>query len=250
MDADSLPDAPSISSALPKKRSAVTIASIFFTLVVITLLILWLIYSNRTVTPLRQSAPKPSINFEQIEYTNSKTKDRVIGLVKKAQEENEASKSYNYYQQIFIELSLVYTFSHDPKVRHALTDLRNFLSQNYTKYFNQKNLKIPCFDAECGKADLSKEASEIRNEIKKNTTIDSYVKKSILREFEAASFASDKNSQWEHFLAVFNSISSEDRRTKKEDVREIAIKMKNFLKSAYPENYKTLEKLLPNTFEL
>src|SRR3989344_7655489 len=173
MGTDTLPDSPIISSASPKKRFTRNIVLIFFTLVIITLLILWFIYSNSSnkTTALQQFAPKPDINFEKIEYTNSKTKDRVIGLVKKAQKENEASKGYNDYQKIFLELSLVYDYNHDPKVRHVLTDLRNFLSKNYTKYFNQQNLKILCFDAECGKANLSKEASEIRNEIKKNTTI-------------------------------------------------------------------------------
>lgn len=251
MGTDILPDSTVVSTELPRKKNIKNIALIFFIIGIIILSILWLVFSNKSKISHKLSTPKPDINFEQIEYTNSKVKNRVIGLAQKAQKENEPSKSYNDYQQVFTELSLVYDYNHDPKVRVALTELRDFLSKNYPKYFNQKNMNISCFDTKCSKAaDLPWQVAEIIDEIKKNTTIDTVVKESILKELEAASFSSNKDSQWNHLIAVFNSLTSESRRTKKEDVKEIAVKMKDFLSSEYPENYKTHNKLFPDIFQL
>lgn len=249
MGTDTLPDNSVVSGTAPRRSKAKT-ALIFLLIIAIFLLILWLVKSNSITSLFRKSVPAPNISFEKIDYTNSKAKDRILALSKKAQKENDPRKSYNDYQQLFTELSLVYNDNHDPNVRNMLINLRDFLSQNYPKYYNQNYMNISCFDTECGKADLSQKAAKIRDEIKINNTIDPVVNAGMQKNFESVSFTQDKDSQWNYLMAVYNSLTSEYRRTKTEDVRALALEMKDYLNSSYPTNYKIYEKIFPDIFKL
>lgn len=192
----------------------------------------------------------PPMNFEEVNFPSSRTKERVLGYVKSASAEKDSNKRFEHYRNVYGELLAVYTFDHDSKTRKQTENLSQFIASQFPQLYSSGAFTIPCFDFECGQPKYHAEIANIIERLQNIKPIEPLVLNDILKKLEAASISADSNFQWNNYIDVFNSLKSERRRTNDGEIAKVAEDLRGFLRDNFQEEYKNIESSIPGVFEI
>lgn len=192
----------------------------------------------------------PTVNFEELTYPSLLWKDRVIKNAQTAASETVPEKRFELYRKIFADLLAVYISDHNIQTREKLESLQSFISTEFADLYDDQSFIIPCLDSACGQATYPSQIDEIRNDLKNASAIDPTVLQGVEDKFEAAAISKEPDYQWQNYLGAFQEIKSEVTRTKDETLRQLGIRLSDFLKSTYASQYSRLQKQDPNVLEI
>lgn len=230
-------------SGLPNRL----ISPVFLVLVVVILIGIFVPMGS---SPTSKKLATPSINFETLSYPSRVWQERVLANAKNAALEKDANKRFELYGKIFRDLSAIYDRDHSAETRTQLESLAQFIAEEFVGLYNPQNFTVPCLDLECATASYPTEIDEVKTQLQSITSLEPLVLDSVMKKFEAAALTGDANYQWQNYIGAFQEIKAEMARTKDEKIVQVANKLKDFLKTKYPDVFSQRERDIPNLFKI
>ncbi len=187
---------------------------------------------------LSQSAQKFGypVNAGEIDFPSENVKDKFLENMRLAEVERDAGAKYKLFEENYILLKGFYSTNSQQKTRVQLESFREYIKKNYPDKFqaSQALYEIPCLDGECPKVTYPDEISAIRDGVTKSSSLDAQVKSAVLKNFDAAA-QSAGDAQVNYYLSAFSLLSSVSKQNSSGDVRNLAIKMQDYITKNYPE---------------
>lgn len=221
---------------------------IFLASLVIILIILIGIFLP--LSSVNKKLPTPPVNFAEINYPSRVWQERVLANAEAAALEKDANKRFELYSQIFTDLAAIYERDHQAKTRGELESLVDFLANELPNPYKAENFNIPCLDSACGTPTYPAEIEQIKIKLGGIEAIEPLVLDNVLKKFETAALSTDPNFQWQNYFTAFREIVSEKERTNDGEINQIALRLRDFIKQSYPENYNQIEKAIPESINI
>jgi len=239
------------SPPLPKPKHFLTLLTSKKIILAISIVIIVAIIAGVVAIFLLKRVPNtPSVNFEEIDFPSRVWKDRILNNVAIASKEKDKNKRLELYQNIFRDLQAIYQRDHNSKTRNQTETLAQFIAKEFPDSYNPKNFTIPCLDLACGSPNYPTDIEEIKSKLKGISSLEPLMLNSVLKKFEAAALSNDPNYQWQNYLGAFQEIKSEKLRTKDEKINQVALSLRDFLKSKFPEIYSQWEQKMPDVLDI
>lgn len=219
---------------------------IFIYLVIFIVVFVLAMVAYNQVPSKFQKINTPEISLASIVFPNESWKKRVAENLELAKTEKNSEKRLALYEDIFSTLTAAYSADFKAETRVELVKLSQFIKREFPEKFDAERFKVICLDSGCGRAQYPPEITNINVRLNVNEKIDIFVRDGIHKKFEAGAISTETNEQWDYYLQGFSLIVSETRRLTDEDLVKIASDLRDFLKQAYPQNYKEMEEKLPN----
>ncbi len=220
--------------------------------VLILVLVLGGIYIiSKTYFPdlIKQKAPAQAekspefeypLNVNDVKFPSEFLKEKFLANFQKASVEKDADTRYKLLEEDFMFLNGFYASTASYDFRVQLEKYRDYIKKNYPGQYekNKGFYDFACIDKLCAGASEAKyppEIIEIQNALAKNTSISPVIRDSLVRNLDTAVFSKDKNNQGNSYISVLTSLSLEYKTSKDEAVKDLYLKLNDYVGRNYPE---------------
>ncbi|MEK7581495.1 MAG: hypothetical protein AAB512_04380 [Patescibacteria group bacterium] len=203
-----------------------------------------------TSTPNNLEEFVAPINVSDVLFPSDFQRDIFLKNFQDAAKTGDSLTRYKLLDDNYTRLLGFYTQDHDPKTREVLTQYSTYMKSNYADQAQKNSYAVPCYDLGCGKANYLDEAKSIKETIDASTVLEKDLKDNLDKNFEAAAFSASKEAQFSYYEQVFQSLKGSYEKTKDNNLKEIAIKLRDFIKASYADLYEVNLKIKPDLFDI
>lgn len=190
------------------------------------------------------------INVAEVNFPSDFQRDIFLKNFQDAAKTGDYSARYKLLENDYIRLLGFYSADHDPKTRKVLEQYSQYMVNNYPDQAQKSVFTIPCYDSSCGTAKHSQELTSIKGEIYASSVIGRGQMENLDKDFEAAALSGSKDVQFSYYEQIFQSIKGSYEKTKDENLRGTAIKLRDFIKANYVDLFNVYSKNKSNPFDI
>jgi hypothetical protein len=179
-------------------------------------------------------------NADEIKFTSDDLKEKFMKNLDLASKELDKEKSFKYLDADFEILYEMYRSTNLSEYTIQMEKMKKDMNKNYPIQY-QKYLgryQYVCSDDGCWEAhDVGKPAEivEIRKALYKVEGINNDIKSIVVMAIDTGLLSTDKKVQMEAFTAVFKVLSEEYNRSKNVEVKNIYLKLNDYVVKNYPD---------------
>lgn len=192
----------------------------------------------------------PPVNVADINFPSGFQQEIFLKNFQEAGKTTDYAARYKLLEDDYTRLLGFYTQDHSAKTRKTLEQYSTYMINNYPDLAQKNIYTVPCYDSGCGTANYPEEIKNIKSEIAASKTLDKSLKESLVKDFEAAALSGSKETQFSYYEQVFQSIKSSYEKTKDDSLKEIAVKLRDFIKASYGDLYNAYLKNKSDLFDI
>lgn len=166
---------------------------------------------------------------------------RSIKYLLKIKEDKNKDQQYKDFQSSFGYLLNAYASSNNHKIFTLGNSFKKFAEENFPGRVKGHSFEIVCMDPQCADSAIPSGLAHIIDEVKQSQAPDP-VKNSFINNLMNMSYISEKNTYSKAFglLIMVNALKHSGAFTKLGLNEKLSNELLNFIKTAYPQDYKSL----------
>lgn len=190
------------------------------------------------------------INVADVAFPSDFQRDIFLKNFQDAAKTNDNLSRYKLLDDNYTRLLGFYTQDHDPRTRGVVEQYFAYMTGNFPDQAKKSIYTVPCYDLGCGKANYPDVIKGIKEEIDGSSKIEKDLKENLDKNFEAAALSSSSEAQFSYYEQVFQSLKGSYEKTKDNQIKGIAIKLRDFIKASYGDLYNVQLKYRPELFDI
>ena len=254
--ADNMPQlAPTRVAGNAPKQSLFHRVRWFVLLVLVVLIFAIVVFLLNFTKSAGKNLPKAAvytapINVSDVVFPSDLQRDIFLKNFQEAAKTGDSTTRYTLLDDNYTRLLGFYTQDHDQNTRKVLEQYAAYMTGNYPDQAKKSIYIVPCYDSGCGKANYPDEIKSIREEINASKTIEKDLAENLGKNFEAAALSGSRETQFSYYEQVFQSLKGGYEKTGDNQLKGMAVKLRDFIRVSYGDLYNRYLKIKPDLFDI